>query len=386
MKTTRRQYLLDLYKKGGCTLAEKRELWEIIRSSGSEEWLLQEIETELKAASAPFSVILSETETAGVLRQVLSENKVADRRYVVLRRVLSAAAVVLVVAAAGYFLLREPVKQPAAGTVVEVTADIAPGTSKAVLTLADGTTIMLDSTGNQILAQGGTAIRQHGGALQYDASAGGETIGYNILSTPRGGQFHILLPDGTGVWLNTLSSLRYPTAFTGKERRVAVTGEAYFEVAKDAARPFIVQVDDQSELIVLGTSFNVNAYKDEEATKTTLLEGSIKIVKGGRHAILSPGQQAQLGKSGAIQVRETNTARAVAWKHGVFNFENASLPEVMRQLARWYDIEVAFATDAPRIEFVGEISRSTSLKGVLKGLEKTGVRFRLEGRKLTVMP
>ncbi|WP_173002950.1 FecR family protein [Chitinophaga sp. SYP-B3965] len=287
---------------------------------------------------------------------------------------MKAAAVIAILLTAGTYLITRT-------TETQITAekinDAAPGTSKAILTLADGSTVTLDSAGQQMIPK--TTAYQQGGKLAYNKSNSTE-ITYHTLTVPRGGQFQLELSDGTKVWLNAASSLRYPTVFEGKERKVEVTGEAYFEVAKNAEAPFRVMVNQRATVEVLGTIFNINAYTDEEDIKTTLLEGSVKIGE----VVLKPGQQAQLAEQIKV-VSNVDLDKVTAWKKGVFNFEDADLKEVMRQLSRWYDIDVAYEKNIGNIEFVGKISRSTSLKGVLKGLENTGVQFRLEGKKLTVI-
>lgn len=269
--------------------------------------------------------------------------------------------------------------------------DIAPGTNRATLTLADGTTILLDSTNTGTLAMQGDARIEKAadGEVVYNvqgATAG--TIMMNTMSTPRGGQYRLTLPDGSKVWLNAASSITYPTAFTGKERVVAVTGEAYFEVAKNAAHPFIVNKGATS-VMVLGTHFNVNAYDDETSLKVTLLEGSVKVSNASkRSAVLKPGEQAIL--TGDEQLTVDNTAdvsAAVAWKNGIFHFHKASLQEVMRQLERWYDVEVVYQKGIPKMEFGGEMGRDLTLAQVLQGFEDMEVHFRIDnGKRLIVMP
>lgn len=297
--------------------------------------------------------------------------------------------------------------------------DIAPGRDGAILTLADGTQLVLDSLGNGVVAtQNGARVLLQNGQLAYDLTgkAAGE-IQYNTMTTPKGRQFSVVLPDGTRVWLNAASSLRYPTAFNGKERQVMITGEAYFEVAKDKAKPFFVKINNEATVEVLGTSFNVYAYEDEASINTTLIEGSVVVSynrqqegltdqqtqlgrDGDQPVILKPGQQAQIvlpavvvssGRqpSSSPKMKVINNAdidKVMAWKNGLFNFEGASLREVMQQLERWYDIEVVYMTDIPPITFWGKISRNVTLQGVLRGLEAAEVHFRMEeGRRLVVM-
>ncbi len=213
------------------------------------------------------------------------------------------------------------------------------------------------------------------GELAYNAATMyNAPISYNTISTPKGRQFTLQLPDGSKVWLNAASSLRYPVAFAGAERKVEITGEAYFEVAKNKKMPFKVSINNKTTVEVLGTHFNVNAYNDEETIKTTLLEGVVKVSHEKQTQLLQPGEQASVSqpsqKSQSITVQTTDVDAAVAWKNGTFSFTNASLETVMRQLARWYDIEVEFVGAVPGGAFSGEIDRALSLDQVLKGLTK----------------
>lgn len=291
-----------------------------------------------------------------------------------------AAAVVLVLAIAGAHLLlrRSPVPPP----VAFQQQDVLPGSSKAMLTLADGTEVPLDSAGSQVIAPG--IIRQ-GGQLQYGAT--NSVTSYNTLTTPRGGQFRLTLPDGTKVWLNAASSLRYPTAFSGRERKVEVTGEAYFEVTRNVSSPFRVTAGAGTMVEVLGTKFNINAYSNEHSINTTLLEGAVRVSAGGRSATLKPGEQVQVLPSGEISVvGDINLDATVAWKNELFNFRDADIHTVMRQLERWYDVEVEFAAGIPERRFQGEIQRNLPLSDVLEGLKNTGIRFSIEGRKIVVRP
>lgn len=265
-------------------------------------------------------------------------------------------------------------------------ADVAPGSTKATLTLQDGSVLPLDSTGAQSIPQGTSTILQRGGQLQYDVKEPNDVAAYNTLSTPRGGQFRLILPDGSKVWLNAASSIRYPTAFGGKERLVEVTGEAYFEVEKNPTQPFIVSLNQSTRIEVLGTHFNVNTYTDEPSLQTTLLEGAVRVSTTAGNAVLKPGQQARISGNEINVIRPKNPAQAIAWKEGLFNFEGVSLEDVMRQLARWYDIDVVYEKGIPDIGFGGKIGRDLSLAGVLDILQRTDVHFRLEGKTLIVMP
>lgn len=278
---------------------------------------------------------------------------------------------------------------------VQHTIDVPPGKNGAILTLADGREVVLDSLSDGMVAtQLGTKVELKDGQLVYDvAETSPGKILFNTMTTPKGRQFQLLLPDGTKVWLNAASSITYPAFFAGDSRRVKVSGEAYFEVSKMKDMPFYVDINDKAEVKVLGTHFNISSYEEERSIKTTLLEGSIQtsVLDAGKtmeYMGLEPGQQAEITDNKKIKLNEAvNTDQVMAWKNGLFNFENASLAEVMRQLERWYDIEVVYEKDIPQMVFGGEMSRNVSLSGLLNGLERAGVHFRIEeGNRLIVMP
>jgi len=303
----------------------------------------------------------------------------------------AAAVAILICCAGAWYLLSPQSKTQLAVNDTDTTSyknDVAPGTNKAVLTLGDGSTLTLDSTANQLIHQGNTAIQQQKGLLQYKSSGANIGISYNTLTTPRGGKFRIVLPDGTGVWLNAASSIRYPVAFTGKERRVEITGEAYFEVAQHAAMPFIVSVNNKAEVEVLGTHFSINAYNDEAAINTTLLQGKVRVSAGASQGtVLQPGQQASLNTSGTMKVlNDIDTTQIVAWKEGWFQFHMATLPDVMRQLSRWYDVEINYPANIPDRAFEGRIQQDLTLTQMLKILERYQVHFHVEGRQITILP
>lgn len=273
--------------------------------------------------------------------------------------------------------------------------EILPGGNRAVLTLADGSQIMLDSTANGKLARQGNAevIKLADGQLVYKGAGNKESdLMYNTMSTPRGGQYKLILPDGSKVWLNALSAIRYPTSFAGNERSVAITGEVYFEVAKDPAHPFKVSLLPASgkagmEIEVLGTHFNVNAYNDAPLVNTTLLEGSVKIKQAAGSKVIRPGQQAQVNSAGKINVASNvDVAGVVAWKEGHFMFKDADLRTIMQQLMRWYDVDVKYEGTIPERYFTADISRNKTLSGVLKILEQSNIHFEIQGRTLTVTP
>lgn len=269
--------------------------------------------------------------------------------------------------------------------------DLTPGGDRAVLTLADGTDVLLDSLHTGVFRQQGSATisKSARGALVYRYQSGGlrQPIVYNTMKTPRGGQYQLTLPDGSEVYLNASSSIRFPTSFSGKERRVEITGEAYFEVAKDPSMPFIVSVK-QIEVKVLGTHFNVNAYADESAARTTLFEGAVQIKTNNSTEFLSPGQQGIVNAANPITVdKQADTASALAWKKGLFRFNNTELESIMRQVARWYDVDINYKISTGGLHFSGVVSRKKNVSELLKIMELTGlVNFKIEGKTITVLP
>jgi len=265
--------------------------------------------------------------------------------------------------------------------------DIAPGGNKAILTLADGKKIVLDTASNGTLAQqGGIKVIKTGAQLNYSSSSNPAEVLYNTITTPKGGQYQLTLSDGSKVWLNAASSLHFPTAFSGKERKVELTGEGYFEVTKNKEKPFIVSANNTS-IEVLGTHFNINAYSDEKSIKTTLLEGSVKVSKGNVITLIAPGEQARVNNlSGDITVKkDVDLDEAVAWKNGKFVFQSEDIKSIMRQLERWYDVNVVYGKNVTDEEFIGSISRQVNISQILEMLEKAGsVDFEIKGRTIIV--
>ncbi len=316
---------------------------------------------------------------------------VAMQRRFSYRRIATVAACILVLITGAYFWL-QPVKN---NTLVKkivpqkkLLNDVAPGKQRALLILADGTQIVLDSASTGLLAQQGNAqiVKLPNGEILYNASGGKNAeILFNTMSTPAGGIYQLILPDGSKVWLNSTSSIRYPTEFADKVRLVEITGEAYFEIAKNADKPFIVKVNNLAEVKVTGTHFNVNAYDDEAVIKTTLLEGSVNISQGDNSSALVPGQQAQINKKGLIKrIDAADLEEAVAWKNGNFLFNSAGLSTVLRQAARWYDLEIIYEGKIPDDKFSGQISRSVNLSSLLKWMQWSEVHFKLAGKKLII--
>jgi len=303
-----------------------------------------------------------------------------------------AAAAVFVLAVIGAYLLvnQHPVELPVANNQHQ-TNDILPGGNKAVLTLSNRSDINLENVSNgTIVKEGGTKISKlNDGQLVYNILEEKPTqVLYNTVTTPRGGQYQLLLSDGSKVWLNSASSIRFPVSFAGDTRRVEVSGEAYFEVAKDPSRPFKVDVAGKNEIEVLGTHFNINSYVDEGTIKTTLLEGSVKVtsLKTGESKLITPGQQAQLNTYGQITINKADPDKVMAWKNGYFNVDGADTKTVMQLLSRWYDVDVVYEGTIPQREWGGDIEKNLKLSQMLKILEKNDLHFRLEGRKLMVLP
>lgn len=309
-------------------------------------------------------------------------------------KVAAAACVILIAGSVSYYLVHRSVtSETVKNRIVE---DIAPGGNKATLTLGNGRTIILDSVHNgQIVGQGsGRITKINNGLLTYRANAASSpnaaNVSYNTLSVPRGGQYQLVLPDGTKVWLNAASSIRFPTAFTGGERKVSITGEVYMEVAEDVLHPFIVSTRN-ADITVLGTSFNIMAYPDESSVQTTLLEGSVKVVplsgKGVRSGVrLEPGQQAIVANAdGNIGVKTVNAGDVAAWIHGLLSLNDCSVQEFMDQLSRWYNVDVEYTGKIPDKKFGGMINRNAELSNVLAALDAAGIHTKLEGKKIIVL-
>ncbi|NLR59140.1 DUF4974 domain-containing protein [Chitinophaga polysaccharea] len=337
------------------------------------------------------------------LQQTLQQNRHPRGRTAFFTPWKVAAAITLLIGCVmgGWQLFRTRAPHPAPlASAATRPGTILPGGNKAVLLLANGDSILLDNAGNGMLSQQGNTrvIKRNNGALTYQAA--GETastaVAYNTLRTPRGGQYQVTLPDGTRVWLNAASSLRFPTTFTGGSREVVLNGEAYFEVTtihnKNGTKiPFIVKVHHSKadmDVKVLGTKFNVLAYDDEPAVSTALLEGAVLASTHTDSVLIKPGQRANLAvdhpvfKLGAADFREI-----LAWKNGEFHFREAGIKEIMRQLCRWYDVEVVYRSDANNVKLSGIIPKTEDINQLLDALQATGkVHFEVKERKIIVQP
>lgn len=302
-----------------------------------------------------------------------------------------AAALLLLAGGASWFFITAydyPGKNKTAAVRPKKT--VIPGGNKAALTLADGTVITLDSAANGKIAleSGVTVTKNRDGMLIYrsargdrkELSAGGAE---NTISTPRGGQYELVLSDGTKVWLNAASSLKFPAHFDAVQRQVTLSGEAYFEVRKNPSAPFVVSTPAQ-QIRVLGTHFNVRAYSDDLQTRTSLLEGRVTVSSSGKSAMLVPGQEGVNRPGAPPDVRQADVEKCIAWKNGLFEFEDASIQEVMQQVSRWYDIAVIYKGEVPVRQFTGTISRKVSIDRVISMLQYSGLELQLRGDQLLV--
>lgn len=384
--------LIDKYLANTATEAERDQLHSWYRD---QDHSLVELPVDRDTAETDiYQRMLSKidagiADTAGPARSAFSWYK------------MMAAAVILIVASVGGYLFFNSQKTDPLETLT-FKNDIAPAGNKTLLKLANGTEIVLDDAkAGELAQQGGIRIIKTGdGQLIYDLSAAAEAgaaAGYNTIVTPIGAQYQVVLPDGTKVWLNALSSLRFPTHFGGKERDVETSGEVYFEVAKavlkdksakkSASRmPFIVKSGGQ-QVEVLGTHFNINTYGDEGVNKTTLLEGSIKINTIGSSVskVLKPGQQAHVRGNAIVKIVNVDADDVIAWKSNLFQFNNTSIEQVMQQVKRWYDIDVVYSGAKPNLLFTGVIPKNNNISILLKVLESTGgVKFGIEGRKVII--
>jgi len=296
---------------------------------------------------------------------------------------IAAACILLMLSVGSYFAFKTPVYE-----VVSKTNDFAPGVNKATLELANGTKILLDTAAKGMIANldGIKVYKNAAGEIEYkiQSAAATEEVGFNTITTPNGGQYQVVLHDGSKIWLNAGSSLKYPTAFKGNDRTVTITGEAYLEVAKNKQKPFKVISGNQT-IEVLGTHFNVNAYEDEAAIKTTLLEGAVKVSTAKASTLIAPGEQTSFNNlNGSLQKKAVDVEQEVAWKNGLFSFKGDDVKAIMRQISRWYNVEIEYSGPITDEKFYGQISRNSKLSDVFAILELNNLHFKSNGRKITV--
>ena len=383
--STRLQYLLQQYANNNCTHEELLELMESINKNGDNQDLRQGLEDVWEQVSPKDFTPKMDKEQ--IFEQIIASGKVhkLPSRKQQLFRWISAAVVLVALGFAFYQIKNNSKPLPA---VASAQKNIGPGKDQAVLTLANGKTIVLgDKDGKVLIDKGNEFIVRVGhGRMAYknEFTDKQDVNAYHTLTTPKGGQYRIELPDGTQVWLNASSSLRFPEKFQGNRRKVFLQGEGYFEVAKNKKMPFSVAVNN-TEVKVLGTHFNIMGYNDEGTTNTTLLEGSVQIHEGALTRLLKPGQQAKVNNG--IQISEVDPLTAVAWKEGNFNFGHEKIQVIMRKLSRWYNLDIKYEGKITSEGFVGNVPRSKNLSEVLDVLTSTGlVHFKVEERSVTVMP
>jgi transmembrane sensor len=403
MHSSRLSYLFLRYYHKTASAAEKQEMLELLGSASSDDQL-QELLKEAWEEPDTKDFTLPEKKRLEILEAILSHEapveRVSEIKALPIQEINHprfgwtwwkiAAACLLLLSGAGLSYRWFKERQDIHIAATQASGDILPGSNKAMLVLGDGSTIDLNKAlqGHLSTQSGALVLKADSGQLAYQATGGSlsDAPVFNTLVTPKGGQYKIVLADGTKVWLNASSSLTFPTAFQGKDRRVTVTGEAYFEVARRPNQPFFVAVSG-STIEVLGTHFNVNAYADEALMATTLLEGAVKVtgVHGGQ-ATLKPGEQAELSETATtVHVMEVDTAAIIAWKNEQFSFNDSDLKEVMKQLSRWYDIDVTYEGTVSAKLLRGNVSRNYPISEVLKMLAFTaGIRYTIEGNKVLI--
>jgi len=356
-------FLIDKYLNGTATTEEKALL---------DKYYDRLEKTASSNLSSQEKAVLKEEMYRNILHNISGSKIIPIYKRSIFRRVAAAASILLVLSTGAYFLFFKNEQKQIAKT--EINNDVAPGKTGAILTLTNGKTIVLDTAHNGKILDNFTKSDE---SITVESA----DMEYATLTTPKARTQTLTLSDGSKVWLNAASSIHFPTVFTGNERLVEITGEVYFEITHNAKMPFRVKVG--SEVIEdIGTVFNVNAYNDEPSIKTTLLSGAIKM-KG---IILKPGQQGQIAGNKFTVTDNTDIEQVVAWKNGFFKFKNASTEELMRQLSRWYDVEVSYEGNIPEHRFVGGVSRDYNLSEVLKVLEASDVHFRIDGKRIIVKP
>ncbi len=396
MKTTDHENLFKRYQSGEATPEEQAIVEDYILNNEFTPLYLTEAELEavmLKLGKRIYEIPFSEKNEEVLAGVDLQGSKQKIKLPVWMA---SAAAVAAIVFGVWFFNSERGVLKQVQDDVAYKN-DIKPGKNTATLRLANGKTIELSDAKTGVVIDAGLVRYSSGtrssGSLKGEQSTTRSELVHSLaslehltVSTPRGGQYQVLLPDGSKVWLNAASSIAFPASFTGlKERKVELTGEAYFEVSKNKVQAFVVSSKNQ-DVTVLGTHFNVNTYEDEANTKTTLLEGSVKVSSSQGEALLKPNEQSILTAKGRIEVQDVDPADAVAWKNGEFMFSSEDIPTIMRKIARWYNVEVEYKGDVTKKRFTGTVSRYANVSEVLQTLELTkGIKFKIEERKIIVI-
>jgi transmembrane sensor len=383
------EHLFNKYKNNKCTPEEFEELLSHYKAADQEDVLKNNIETALYEQAEEDADLQEDVDEIYSQLQAHILNEQSRSKKPLYFKLSIAASVILCLSFGAYFIVHN--KQAPAQIAQTTKHDLLPGTDRAILTVSNGKKIDISGAGEgRIVVQGDIAVNKttNGSIVYQHADQANESNKpvYNTMTTPRGGQYPLTLSDGTKVWLDAASSITFPVVFIGNERTVEITGQAYFEVAHNAAKPFKVTANGQM-VEVLGTHFNINAYTDEPDMKTTLLEGSVKITKNGQSAMLTPGQQAIVPfKAGSIETKTADVNEAIAWHMGLFKFNNANIQTVMRQLARWYDVDISYEGDIPDRRFSGEIYRNVNASKIADILSYKQIHFRIDGKKITVLP
>jgi len=382
----RLQQLFILYYNKTATEKQREELMQLINNATEDQ--LENIISECGKNLDVIDYSLSPEKAESILQHILQTKQTKIRKVKWWNYAAAASVIFLLVCSYLIFFFNKTTVQHSISIHKSQAVDVLPGSFKAKLTLDDGKTIVLDSAASGELAkQGNTEIINKDGKLVYEDKGQVDKVVINMLSTSKGETYTLNLADGSIVYLNSASSIKFPVSFPGKERRIEISGEAYFKVAKNPNQPFIVSVNGM-EVQALGTEFNINAYPDEVTVNTTLIEGSVRVanhnegIVGTNEVIIKPGQQTQLKGNRLAVIRNVNIDEVVAWKAGYFYFESVDLKTVMRQFSRWYNIEVVFEGPERHEKYFSIIKRNTSLLNVLKSLQANDIKFKLEGNKL----
>lgn len=376
---------------------DRKSIFELIdkcldgNASPAEQRLLEEYYSRLQkqeaAAMEPDQEMLLKEKIYKAIEA--SINKPTVRRLAGWKKLAVAACLFLAIGLGFYlinFKIRDQHKEKLLSQSASGTEDLPPGRDAAILTLADGKIVNLEKEPGNIVNSNGMQIINTNGLLQYQGKTSDHRLVYNTLSTARGNQYQLQLEDGTKVWLNSASSLRFPVAFKGAERKVELSGEAYFEVAHNPAKPFKVVMDKQV-IEVLGTHFNVNGYKDEAVVRTTLLEGSLRTsIANGESSLIKPGEQSVLRDAHLTINRSPDVEKVMAWKNGWFEFDQMDLESIMRQVSRWYDVDIEYEGNLPNEKYGGRIRKSLPLSAVIDMMKLNGVKCSLNGKILRVLP
>lgn len=381
----RTQYLLEVYFKGTATAKETIELFGLLEKDNSNKDIQLLLDNMWRDFSPEYQTWTKEKKDIQFsnISQKIKDYPLQVRKITNWYKIAAAALVTGIVVTAVLFYTSHHSHTYQTASIISNNSvnDVPPGKDRAFLTLEDGTKIELDSLQNNSTQAHGFE-KKNGNEIVF-SEASPQNVGYNTLSTPKGGKYKLVLPDGSMVWLNAASTIRFPTAFQGDTREVTLTGEAYFEIAKNEKKPFHVKVKDM-DVQVLGTHFNIMAYEDEPAINTTLLEGLVKVSQGNRSNILKPGQLSAIDKNGDMKTSNADIEEIMAWKNDLFVFKEYDFAKIMRQIERWYNVTVVYKHKLPGGQYSGEIGRNNNISQVLNILQASGVSFKITDNTVTV--